>query len=423
MNTVTMTLRLIRDEVLALQTRLERLQPLSLTIPMTRAALPYPKALSVIDSHLLKQKRELNQTLVVLLQELEQMDSVRHLSSKRVIARANQQFVNLRLHFNAVLEQIDIFADVLTQRSEHQYDRWLAGLDVAAQDALGLPKETPAPILLSYLDRGHGAAIRRAHTKLPGGSLNPVGLVRIPRERMVGTGLAGSLYHEVGHQSAVMLGLLTSLAQLLHDHSHLVPQTVKHWVKWRSEILADFWAISRLGVAASLGLMSVISLPDALVYRKDSRDPHPIPWIRVMLNLAIGEVLFPDPQWRRLRQCWLARYPMSRSKEPRLFSALLEEMPAFIRLLCRLFDSHQAHLKQGFFALPTSQSRSIYKRWQLDPSGMFEAAPTRVFSVLGQARADGEIDSHEESELLHRLLQHWALNGNPSKKMQLLKAA
>ena len=170
MNTVTMTLRLIRDEVLALQTRLERLQPLSLTIPMTRAALPYPKALSVIDSHLLKQKRELNQTLVVLLQELEQMDSVRHLSSKRVIARANQQFVNLRLHFNAVLEQIDIFADVLTQRSEHQYDRWLAGLDVAAQDALGLPKETPAPILLSYLDRGHGAAIRRAHTKLPGGS-------------------------------------------------------------------------------------------------------------------------------------------------------------------------------------------------------------------------------------------------------------
>ncbi len=47
-----------------------------------------------------------------------------------------------------------------------------------------------------------GAAIRRARTRLPGGGDNPVAIIRVPRERMVGSGIASSLVHEVGHQAA-----------------------------------------------------------------------------------------------------------------------------------------------------------------------------------------------------------------------------
>ena len=99
-----------------------------------------------------------------------------------------------------MLTQFDIFADVLSQRSEHDTGVWLSGLDVVAADALALPDYYEAPPVICYLDRGHGAAIRRARTRLPGGSENPVAVVRVPRERMVGSGIASSLVHEVGHQ-------------------------------------------------------------------------------------------------------------------------------------------------------------------------------------------------------------------------------
>jgi hypothetical protein len=52
--------------------------------------------------------------------------------------------------------------------------------------------------MVCYLDRGHGAAIRRARTRLPGGKSNPVAVIRVPRERMISHGIASSLIHEVG---------------------------------------------------------------------------------------------------------------------------------------------------------------------------------------------------------------------------------
>ena len=50
-----------------------------------------------------------------------------------------------RLRFNVVLSDFDVFADVLTQRSEHETGPWLAGLDVVAADALGLAGRRTAP--------------------------------------------------------------------------------------------------------------------------------------------------------------------------------------------------------------------------------------------------------------------------------------
>ncbi len=58
-------------------------------------------------------------------------------------------------------------------------------------------------------------AIRRARTRLPGGGDNPVAIIRLPRERMVGSGIASSLIHEVGHQGAALLDLVNSLRPLL----------------------------------------------------------------------------------------------------------------------------------------------------------------------------------------------------------------
>ena len=104
-------------------------------------------------------------------------------------AEQQRRFTVIRLQFNDVLSQFDLFTEVITQRSEHETGVWLSGLDVAAWDALSLPGGyfEPPPVIC-YLARGPGAAIRRARTRLPGGGRNPVAIIRVPRERMVGHG-------------------------------------------------------------------------------------------------------------------------------------------------------------------------------------------------------------------------------------------
>src|SRR5262249_5552481 len=79
--------------------------------------------------------------------------------------------------------------------------------------------------------------------------------------------------------------------------------------RWISEIVADFWAIARLGIGATQGLMAVVSLPRAFMFRVKADDPHPSPWIRVQLSCAMGRALFPDPQWDHLAALWESFYP------------------------------------------------------------------------------------------------------------------
>src|SRR5262249_22861091 len=157
--------------------------------------------------------------------------------------------------------------------------------------------------IICYLDRDAGGAIRRARTRMPGGGENPVAIVRMPRERMVGASIASSLMHEVGHQAAALLELVETLrpelqARQREDRENSVAWQM--WDRWISEIVADFWSIARAGVGSTLGLIGVVSLPRPFVFRLNIDDPHPIPWIRVKLSAAIGDALYPHPQWRRL---------------------------------------------------------------------------------------------------------------------------
>ena len=99
---------------------------------------------------------------------------------------------------------------------------------------------------------------------------------------MIGHGIASSLVHEVGHQGAVLLELLTSLRhELTAIGAGRRPASAacgETWKRWISEIVADLWSIARVGIASTLGLISVVGLPRYFVFRIDLNDPHPAPW-------------------------------------------------------------------------------------------------------------------------------------------------
>ncbi|CAN5904313.1 hypothetical protein BH11BAC7_BH11BAC7_04480 [soil metagenome] len=404
----------IANEAEAMLIRIRQLKPFRMTVSMVKSAAVSDRAFKGVDDHVNNAKRKLRISVIAFIRKLrhkkleEQIDPV----------ALQNQFTMLKLRFNSILDQLDIYADVLTQRSEQETGTWLRGLDILAEDGL-LPgkKYFELPALMVYLDRGHGGAIRRARTRLPGGDLNPVAVIQIPRERMCGNGIGASLIHEVGHQGAELIGLTLALKEATHKVGEQKIKNKKAWIyfeRWVSEIVADFWAIAQLGIGATQGLMGVVSLPAYFQFRLDLNDPHPAPFVRVLLSCCSGSLLFPDPQWQRLEQLWNSFYPTEKLPEHKRqdLHELLEEMPEFIRLMINLrlkalnnqrlveifpIAERQPHLLRKYYG-EIKKDRSILKR----------IPPTLLFAILGQAKADFKLCAKSESRLIQYQLTNWA---------------
>lgn len=405
---------MLSQEAQALLTRLARVRSFALVEPMLPAATLLPATQDAIERYLVVGRRQLRKAVREFLAWL------RGPAAKQATAAlAQRRFTFLKLRFNAVITQFDLFNDVISQRSENETGVWLSGLDVVSADALTLPGGYyDVPPVICYLDRGIGAAIRRARTRLPGGGSNPVAIIRVPRERMIGNGIGSSLIHEVGHQGAALLDLVNSLRPVLQGLQRgraSEREAWRLWERWISEIVADFWSVARLGVSSTMGLKGVVSLPRPFVFRLNVDDPHPVPWIRVKLSCAMGNALYPHPQWARFGELWESFYPVHElePERQRLLAQLQESMPGFVGLLV----NHRPKALRGRSlseALGVAERQPVrltelFRAWNQSPEEMYRARPTLVFAVLGQAAADGQITPDDESALLAKLLTHWAL--------------
>jgi hypothetical protein len=400
------------NEAQGLLTRLSRLQPFETSMPtVMAAAVPYIAQKNIFE--LMRTGKELlSKKVRRFIDRMRQPHGIH-------IEKCQAAYAVLKLQFNALLDQFDIFADVVSQRGENETGIWVAGLDVFAKDALKMERFLmDAPPLICYLDRGHGAAIRRARTRLPGGDENPVAVIKIPRERMVASGIGSSLVHEVGHQGSALIDLIPSLKPVLEDLSRRDTARAESWRllnRWISEILSDFWAVSFLGISATTGLMSVVSLPKYFVFRAVDNDPHPFPWIRVKISLAFGKHIYPEDQWHRLERLWESMYPKTGLKPAalQLISNLEDTLSDFVKLVV---DHKPLKLKgkQVREIFPYGkrhprQLRAYYRQWDNDPEIMKKQRPSLVFAVIGQARADNVITPFTENRVLTNMLRHWAL--------------
>jgi hypothetical protein len=405
---------MLEQEARALLTRLVRVKPFALQESMLPAAALLPESQIAIERFLASGRTHLRALVEGFLRWMRSPHSA-HVDAEE----AQRRFTMLRLRFNRVLTHFDLFENVITQRSESETGVWLSGLDVASADALRLGANYyRTPPVICYLDRGVGASIRRARTRLPGGGESPVAIVKVPRERMVGSGIASSLFHEVGHQAAALLGLVESLRPVLRGLGESADSDREAWLlweRWISEIVADLWSVARAGIASTMGLMSVVSLPRPFVFRVNPGDPHPAPWIRVKLSGAIGRAFYPQPAWDRLTQLWESYYPLE-GIEPRrreIFLRLERTIPALVAVLL----NHRPLGLRGdsvFEAVASAELhphrlRESLHRWRSRPAEMYRARPIVTFAAIGQGRADGKITPEEESAVIGKLLSHWAL--------------
>lgn len=406
--------RLLEHEARGLLARLDQVRPFALHETMVlAAALPYEAQLT-IERFLHAGRARLREKVRAYL------DWLHGQGSGAGAAEQQRRFVLIRLGFNDVLSQFDLFTEVITQRSEHETGVWLSGLDTLARDALRLDLDGYEPVpAVCYLARGPGAAIRRARTRLPGGASNPVAIIRVPRERMVGSGIASSLIHEVGHQGAAQLGLVESVrADLVRAASKDPKGCWPTWNNWISEIVADCWSVGKLGITSTVGLLAVVSLPSFFVFRPSGGDPHPVPYLRVLLSATIGEAIYPAPQWAAMRQTWKQLYPTD--ELPAVRRTELERLEASIPAFVQLLLTHRSPTLQGQRLgdiWPDQERRParllrLYKDWRGDLAVMARQPPTLVFAVVGQAKIAGLISPEAESRLLSALLQAWAVRSS-----------
>ncbi len=425
MNRNIFSTQFLVNEALSLLSRLQMVKPFALTMPMVVAANISDEALKSITDLIVAGNKELKKGVNDFIK------MIRHPASDTIPTEELQgKFALLKLRFNALLDELDIFADVISQRGETDTGVWVAGLDALAADALAINGNYfTAPPVICYLERGHGAAIRKARTRLPGGELSPVAVIQVPRERMVGSGIASSLIHEVGHQGAASLDLVNSIRREIkfRQARSTDPSVWGAWdlyYRWLSEIVADFWAMGYLGIGATLGLISVVSLPRYFMFRIKLDDPHPFPWIRVKLSLAFGDTMYPHEQWQRIERLWEYMYPLNKLDEKSLaiIEALNRTMPKFIQMMI----NHSPPILKGkklvdIFPYKTRQPsrlQFLYNTWRFSPDAISNARPSLVFAVIGQAHADANISAPAESKVLSDWLTRWAFlrSENRTKK-------
>jgi hypothetical protein len=235
--------------------------------------------------------------------------------------------------------------------------------------------------------------------------------------------------HEVGHQAAALLGLVESLRLEVQRARRGAPAAERVawllWERWVSEIVADLYSIARVGVSSTMGLIGLVSLPRAFVFRIAADDPHPFAWIRVQLSCAFGDALYPHPQWRQLALLWSSFYPPRGLGAGRIgvIGALLATMPSYVRLV---LDHRPASLRghtvgEVFRTADRSPARLArrYAAWQASPSAIRRTRPALAFAVVGQARADGLLTPEAEDRLLGWLISYWALRSTLDVNAQI----
>jgi hypothetical protein len=187
------------------------------------------------------------------------------------------------------------------------------------------------------------------------------------------------------------------------------------WERWLSEIAADFWAVARVGITSTLGLISIVSLPRAFVFRITTEDPHPFPWIRVIVSCAVGDLLYPHPQWQQLAGLWRSLYPLDHLDVPRrgLIHRLTNSVPQLVRVLAEV---RPPSLRGRTLAdtliydeLSPERLSSVFESWREQPRRLWSAPPTLVFAVFGRARITGRLSPDSEDQLLGKLITRWAL--------------
>jgi hypothetical protein len=280
----------------------------------------------------------------------------------------------------------DTFVDLLSQRHLPEVGLLLGGCDVLAWDSL--KKDYPALSIIEKplvsFNRGFGASILREGVALPDGTLNPLATIQIPYTKIRAKYNLTSIVHEAGHLAMAQLGLINvlpeALSRALRDNG--APELIrKLFALWCMEIGPDFWGFCNCGIAQASSVMEILSLPPEKVFRVSFTDPHPPPYLRVLLAFEWCRQKWGSGEWDDWEAQWLNIYPLEDTTESnrKVLTNGKKYIPAVSRVL----------LKTQFDVLDKRTIPSLFDFGSIDP--------TRLKRFIREADRTGYLDLSELS--------------------------
>lgn len=227
--------------------------------------------------------------------------------------RIRASLLRLRQQYLSTETTVHFFTDALNSRTNASVASLLRACDVLCKRSMEaiLPGLGIAvPPCFTYLDRGLGASILKSGLRLWDGSISPVAAIKITFHNLYRPTAA---VHETGHQVAHLLDWNTELAMQLRErlkrHSPLVANTFSEWA---SEIAADNFAFVHTGYAAVASLHNVVAGTATSVFAFHEGDPHPIAYLRLLLNIQCCRKFYGKGPWDELEESFRIDYPLDR---------------------------------------------------------------------------------------------------------------
>jgi hypothetical protein len=227
-------------------------------------------------------------------------------------AVAQKQLLQLRNKYTRSEETVHYYTIAINSRTNPTIAAMLRACDVLCKrsmEELLKPLGKQVPPVMTYVDKGIGASILKAGLRLWDGKISPVAAIKITQHNLY---RPTAIIHETGHQIAHILRWTDELEKAMNEelknHGSDVSAAYAGWV---SEMAADAFAFVHTGYAAVAALHDVVSGNQQSVFAYHRHDPHPISYIRVLLNIAMCKHYFGFGPWDKLEESFKHTYDLS----------------------------------------------------------------------------------------------------------------
>lgn len=263
-------------------------------------------------------------------------------------AAAERSLLELRERYLRCEQTVHFFATAINSRTTSRMAALLRACDIlcvrSMKEILG-PLGKPVPSVITYIDKGVGASILKAGLPLWDGYKSPLAAIKVTQHNLC---RPTAIIHETGHQVAHILNWNQELAAALaHGFAEKPGMVAAAFGSWASEIAADAFAFVHTGYAAVASLHDVVSGDVFSVLGFRPGDPHPISYIRVLLNIEMCRRFFGKGPWEGLRDAFTSIYDLGHAEtaEAVLIRHCVEVLPEAVDII--LVRAYRAFGQRG----------------------------------------------------------------------------
>ncbi|HIK39071.1 hypothetical protein [Thermoleptolyngbya sp. M55_K2018_002] len=197
------------------------------------------------------------------------------------------------------------YKDVLWLADTVAFDCYHSALEKAADEKI-LPRSQFREPPLTYLIAGfspitwvRGSRPNDGRIYELGVATLPIPAIALPWDHVENIWELLTIHHEVGHDLEADFKLRPALqasTERTLANAGRQPAQIEVWLKWQGEVFADLVALQLAGPAFAEVLANLLLLPRSSVVEYNSSDPHPTPYVRILIDTAYAHTLAPECQ-------------------------------------------------------------------------------------------------------------------------------